>query len=178
MKTSRLSISSNGINKGKLLAATLPIGLAFASPTAFAVDAANGSAGGNDRIVSIVSPAFQALRTVIFNRAQTSQCVAVASAFANNPVNGNDLGYEFGLALDSDFNGNFTPAGGSLVRIDFDNLSGEQPDIETVSSTFVFSVPAGQHTIRWVAAKRDAAFPNLVVDTSSLSVMCFDTRLQ
>jgi hypothetical protein len=63
--------------------------------------------------------------------------------------------------------------------VDFDDAAGkDQPNVETVSSTFVFgNVPAGQHTIRWVANKRTTADPNLVVDTSQLSVMCFDTEL-
>jgi hypothetical protein len=175
MKTSLFSI--NGINKGKLLAAALLIGLAFASPAAFAVDAAAGQGSAANITVTNTAPTFQQLRQVSFNLAQTSQCVAVASALVTNPVNGDDLRYQFGLALDT-INGAPTPVGGSLQDVDFDNPSGEQPDKETVSSTFVFSVPAGQHTIRWMAAKRSSAFPDFRVDTSSLSVMCFDTLLQ
>lgn len=177
MKTSHLSI--HGISKGKLLAAVLPIGLAFASPAAFAVDAAAGQASAATTLVSIVESDFQELRRVPFNLTQESRCVAVASAMVVNPGIGDDNRYIFGLVLDGGVGGGqLVPAGATRHIVDFDNKPGEQTDIETVSSTNVFTVPPGAHQILWVAAKDEAADQNVRVTASQLSVMCFDTPLR
>jgi hypothetical protein len=153
------------------------VALASAVPVARAETAAAGQASNTPALVNVDSPAFQQLRVVEFTLQLPSQCVAVASALAVNPVAGDDRRYTFGLALD-EVNGNAIPVATSRHIIDFDNPAGEQPDRETVSSTVLFSVPAGQHQIRWMANKAFDATPPLSVATSQLSVMCFDTLLQ
>jgi len=162
-----------------LLAAVilLPAALAIVVPGAQADTAAAGRASNTPVTVTIDSPAFQQLQLVAFTLQQPSQCVAVASALAVNPVAGDDRRYTFGLALD-EVNGNAIPVAASRHTVDFDNPAGEQPDRETVSSTTVFSVSAGAHQIRWMANKAFDATPALSVATSQLSVMCFDTQLQ
>jgi hypothetical protein len=152
--------------------------MAFSAPAALAADAAAGSATRSSITVSAIfggNPSAQELRQVSFNLAQPSQCVAVASANAVNPVSGDDRRYTFGLTLDTISNS----SSNVLNRvIDFDNLSGEQVDREEVSSTGFFpNLAAGPHTIRWVASKNSDSFPNLEVEAASLSVMCFDTLL-
>jgi hypothetical protein len=188
MKTSHFSI--NGIvdardqkrplYKGPLLAALLPVSMAFSAPGALAADAANGSFTTSDITVSAVDPVFQQLRSVSFNLTQVSRCVAVASANPVNPISGDNRRYTFGLALDLDSNtGLPNPERASKHEVEFDDALGEdQQNVETVSSTFAWRVPAGPHTIRWMASKSTAGNPNLRVASSQLSVMCFDNVLQ
>jgi len=168
-----------GASPPRLLVAVflLPAALALTVPGVRAETAAAGQASSTPIPVTTDSPAFQQLRVVEFTVQQASQCVAVASALAVNPVAGDDRRYTFGLALD-EVNGNAIPVAASRHTVDFDNPVGEQPDRETVSSTALFSLPAGTHQIRWMANKAFDATPALSVATSQLSVMCFDTLLQ
>lgn len=185
MKTSHFSI--NGIvdarshkrllNKGKLLAAALPIGLAFASPAAFA-DAANGVTTGT---VFINSTAFQEISRVAFvvPANTTLRCVGVAGADAVNPLDGRvDHQYTFGLALNSN-----SPLAGSQRTIDMDdtNLADDEDRVEVTTSRFINVVnttadPIASN-IRFVAKKRAVDDPNLTLLQTSLSVKCFDNLL-
>jgi hypothetical protein len=179
MKTSRFSI--NGINKGKLLAAALPIGLILAPQVVFAHD---DVAGGASRVSSItINDAlnFQNIVSRGFNLPTgTHQCVATGSAEANNPNDGKvDHRYIFGLALDQAVGQAPNPEGGSERTIEFDDTNAAD-DVEKVevSSTFTFTnVPAGQHTIFWMAKKGNNQDANMTVQDASLSIICVEGSL-
>jgi hypothetical protein len=164
MKTSHFSINGTVdarshkrlLNKGKLLAAALPVCLALASQQALAIDAARGVAVGSP--ITIDSFSFLQLASLTFSEGPTSRsCIAVASAQLNNPV-GVNLGirnrYEFGL---------FRFANGSEVgaahtrEVELnDSIGNDNADRVEVSNTAFFtSVANASNTIRWKARKEE-----------------------
>jgi hypothetical protein len=98
-------------------------------------------------------------------------CVVTGSADAKNPNNGNNRQYRFTLSM-----GNANPAvAGAFERtVEFDaNAVG----MEEVSSTAIFTKPAGVHTIYWLARKTVAAAPNMTVTDNSMTFVCSSNLL-
>lgn len=144
---------------------------AFCAQGAWADDGIGGDETINDRIVNsqnvwtvLVSEPFQLVK-------DGSSCIATGSADAVNPNNGANRTYRFTLSID---NANPAVDGPFERSVEFDaNMVGR----EEVSSTATFRLlPAGNHTIYWLARK-GGAIPNLTVSDNSMSFTCSDSLL-
>ncbi len=108
-------------------------------------------------------------------------CAVTGSAEAINPLNNDDNRYIFGFSEAAGVAAvlpAFTQSGGDRT-IDFDNLTGEEINLEVVSSTYVFTglstlVNANTHTFYWSARKENGLDTNMTVNDSSMSVICSD----
>jgi hypothetical protein len=103
----------------------------------------------------------------------SSDCAVTASSDTLNPLNGDNNLYIFGLNVDD----TTTTKAGSNRVIDYDNLSvNEEPNRQPVTSTFVFGSLSGNtnHTFYWSARKFDTNDANMVVGSSSMSIVCSD----
>jgi hypothetical protein len=170
MKTSRFSI--NGINKGKLLAAALPIGLALAPHPVLAHNFTLGSNRGD--VVLDDFPSWSVLNSVSFNipAGQPShQCAATAGADAANPRgNGSNQRYNFVLTLD---NSNPPVNTDSERTIEMRNQGGvDDPDRWPVTTNQTFTVGVGGHTIFFLGREENPNNPNMTSEDSNLSVVC------
>lgn len=165
----------------KLMAATLPVCFGLVPLQAEAV---LDEVGGNGTIVNQVVPsaaAWTVLRSVLVFSPTTNarRCIATGSSDAFNPGLLGSHFYRFRVSL------NGLPIGvdGPFERtLEFLNQVATVPvrdnRIKEITSTGgVFVPPAGFSTIRWEARKFLAATPALLVDDSSLTVVCTDTEL-
>ena len=100
-----------------------------------------------------------------------SNCVASGSADAVNPNNGANRQYRFALSID---NANPAVDGPFERTVEFDAAG---VGIEEVSSMAIFRLlPAGNHTIYWLARKIGGA-PNLTVSDNSMHFVCANSLL-
>lgn len=106
-------------------------------------------------------------------QSHTHQCAVIASSEALNGASGTtDNLYAFDLTVDS-------PAGdlnaGSTRTIDFDdNATTDDTNYLEVSSNRLFTnLSAGAHTFRWLGMKQAANDDNMIVNDSSMVVLCF-----
>jgi hypothetical protein len=102
--------------------------------------------------------------------ADGTSCIATGSADALNPNNGANRQYRFTLAIDA-----MPAVDGPFERtVEFDaNFTAR----EEVSSTAIFRLlPAGNHTIYWLARKIGAV-PNLNVTDNSMTFVCMNALL-
>ncbi|MGI9334951.1 MAG: hypothetical protein ACR2RL_17535 [Gammaproteobacteria bacterium] len=130
----------------------------------------------SDTITS-TSPDTLVSTTVVLNEGTGAwNCAVTASADSINPLSGDDNRYIFGLSVDT----TASTRSGSDRTIDHDRLStAEEVDRVAVTSAFVFkglSSNAGRnsHVFRWSARKVNSSDANMVVDDSSIAVVCSD----
>jgi hypothetical protein len=118
----------------------------------------------------VVIPGFPA------SSGSTSHCVANRSSDAANPLSGDDNRYDFTLSVDTS-----APASnsGSERTIEFDKLdTSEEEERIAVSSTGYFGeLTPGTHTFRWLARKDTSGAANMVVEDSSLTIICTDLKI-
>ena len=135
---------------------------------------AHTAVGGNARTsnVTITSGTFASVLDVAFTLPargdQRHDCAVTASATLINPGMGVEQNwYRFALALDGDV------AGGSAGVVDFDDTAVADENREVISVTYRFAdVGAGAHTIQLVGQKAFLPDLDVVVDTSSMTVVC------
>jgi hypothetical protein len=100
-----------------------------------------------------------------------TNCIASGSADAVNPNNGGNRQYRFALSID---NANPGVDGPFERTVEFDAGS---VGIEEVSAMAIFRLlPAGNHTIYWLARKIGAV-PNLTVSDNSMHFVCANSLL-
>lgn len=161
------------LSKGKLLAAALPVCLAFTSHQAWAVDKAGGVGTVFGTGIAIDSPTlFATLASVVVGPSAGRHCVAVGSADGLNPFNGESNQYHFGLSLDSG-----SPNNKYLRIMEFSDGASDDIDALEVSTTGFFTLPSGTHTIHLKARKNSNGSATMRVVDASLSVICLDSKL-
>lgn len=140
-----------------------------------------GKAYANDVVVSTVGGSLANWHTLVdyefdIPAYKLGYCVATGSAEALN-AGGTYNQYRFTLALDDT-----SPAVGSACErtIDTVNNSGVVDPVHVVVSTtcpFLNLFP-GSHTIRFLATKVSEDDAHMIVNDSSLTIVCTDTQLK
>ena len=156
-----------------VLLLVVPLSLVFSQT--HAEQAVGGDETNNNRLVDS-SNTWTVLTEEPFILTKDSYCVATGSADSENPKNGNNRNYRFVLSLDD-----VNPTVDSPCERTVEHDANTQ-NIEEVSSTCTFRhgdigpIPAGLHTISWLARKVDAS-PNMTVRDNSLTFICQEDLL-
>lgn len=147
--------------------------LAGMSPQA----AADFAVGGDETNVNRFVPFDNAWTVLVaepfVTTSNITHCIATGSADAQNPNMAGNNRYRFVLTID-----NAAPPIDSACErtVAFDN--GAIQSMEEVSSTCTFrNLPAGGHTIRWLARKVVGTVPALIVTDNSMTFVCQDRLL-
>lgn len=124
----------------------------------------------NDTITGTLPDTLVSIQSTTLSPNHPHICVVSASATAQHSV-GSGV-YHFGLSLD----GVTAPASDRLIEM-FDNPGINDDSFEEVSSVYVWNDVRGAHIFRFFAHKDGAGDSNLIVDASSISVICVKKNL-